>query len=153
MQIDSLLVFDPSGTAITVTADSTNILDMGAERDMGPGSKLRAFIAIQTTFTAAGAATLQVQLMGAPNNGGVPGAFAILSQTDAIGKANLTIGETIDMPLPAMPPQMGALHPPRFYKLHYIVGTGPMTAGSVEAWLTGGEVDENFAYPNNYVAV
>lgn len=161
MLIDSNLVFDPSGTAITASADSTNVIDACGTglpaspqgRDLGPGAKpLKVRVCVQTAFTAVGAATLQVVLKAAPDNGsGAPGTYAILSQTDAIPKASLVAGAYIDLPIPPAPPQMDvappdeiAGHMPRFYKIAYVVGTGPMTAGTVEAMVVSGDADTNF---------
>lgn len=166
MLIDANMVFDPNATAITASADSTNILTVGITggvpankgRDLGIGRKLVARVAIQTALLAAGAATLQVVIKGAPDNGsGAPGAFAIYAQTDAIPKANLVAGAYIDIPLPAAPPQAGGgledgePSPPCYYKLSYVVGTGPFTAGTVEAWLAeANSLDAQVPYPNNY---
>lgn len=164
MLIDSTQVFDPASTAITATADSTNILDAGITgglptvqgRDLGPGSKLSARVVVQAAFTAAGAATLTVQILGAPDNGsGAPGTFSVYAQSDAIPKANLTLGAFIELPLPPAPPQAGGNpedgepSPPRFYKLHYVVATGPFTAGAVQAWL-GDPADLSIPYKSGF---
>jgi len=168
MLIDSNLLFDPSGTAVTASADSTNVIDACGTglpaspqgRDLGPGAKpLKARVCIQTALIAAGAATLQVQLLAAPDNGsGAAGTYAILSQTDAIPKANLVAGAYIDIMIPPAPPQMDPLAPdevagsmPRFYKLHYVVGTGPFTGGTVESMIVSNDADTNFGgYARNY---
>jgi hypothetical protein len=102
MIIDKLLEFDPAGTLITVTAASTNVLDLhGASlipaaaskpgRDMGagvaPGAVPRLMVQVQTTFTAVGAATLQVQIQGAPDDGtGAAGAYVTYAETPAIAQ-------------------------------------------------------------------
>lgn len=132
MYLDKLLQFDPSGTAITVTAASTNVVDGQQARDMGVGDayeRMSVVITVGVTFTAAGAATLTVQLQGSTDNA----AWTTLIQTDAIPKANLTAGQRIIIP---MAPQYAAPHiagRPRYYRLNYVVATGPFTAGQVEA--------------------
>lgn len=165
MLIDSTNLFDPAGTAITVTANSTNILDMGITgglpsvqgRDIAIGAyKLSVRAVVQAAFLAAGAATLQLQILAAPDNGsGAPGTFSIYAQTDAIPKANLTLGQFIELPVPPAPPQAGGNpedgepSPPRFYKLNYVVATGPFTAGTVQAWL-GDPADLTIPYKSGF---
>jgi hypothetical protein len=69
MLLDSTQVFDPAGTAITVTASSTNVLDMGVARDMGIGDDPLVLVVLSDgTFAAAGAATLNIALQGSPDN-------------------------------------------------------------------------------------
>ena len=167
MWIDSNLLFDPANTAITASAASTNIFDAHitgglpgspAGRDLGPGKVLIARVVVQQTFTAAGAATLQVQLQAAPDSSGSPGTYVTLSQTDTIGKAALVAGAVISLPVPQAPPQFDTTPPfakplPRFYRLNYVVATGPMTAGQVQSFLTDQEYDLNIYNPNNFTVV
>jgi len=131
MILDKLLQFDPAATAITVTAASTNTIDALAFRDFGvdasPGANPMICVTIGSAFTAAGAATLQVQVQASVDNA----TWTVESQTDAIPKANLTAGQVIRMPMPIQQPQSAGI--PRYYRLNYVVATGPMTAGTVEA--------------------
>jgi hypothetical protein len=140
MLLDALLEFDAyTGVAITVTRDSTNILDMGAQRDMGVGERvLDLLCVINTTFAAAGAATLTVALQGAPNNAGVPGTFVQLAASPAYAVAQLIAGrELLRTPMPLWEPLVtpDLLNVPRFYKLVYTVAAGPMTAGKIASYL------------------
>lgn len=169
MLIDSLNVFDPSATAITSTADSTNILDMAMTgvpadplgSDLGVGLDMIVRICCQTTFTAAGAATLTIALKAAPDSSGSPGTYIILAQTDAIPKASLVAGAIIDIKIPVLPPQgeTGGLYEPaakvpRFYKLTYTVATGPFTAGTVESFICTANADRpQLVYSANYTVV
>lgn len=166
MWVDALNLFDPTNTPVTVSADSTNQFDVVGTglpaspqgRDLGPGAKLSVRVCLQQTFLAAGAATLQVVLKAAPDNGGVPGAFAILAQTDAIPKANLVAGAFIELPIPPQPPQSEAAPPaesgpPRFYKLGYVVANGPFTAGQVESFIVDEASSNNITYPRNFAAI
>ena len=155
MILDQNLRFDPAGTAITATAASTNTIDALAGRDLGvggtPGQDFLALITIGTAFAAAGAATLQVQLQASVDNAN----WTTESQTDAIPKANLTAGAVIKLPLGQQQPQSGSATPtvssiPRYYRLNYVVATGPFTAGTVTADLASGGVQEHPISPAGY---
>ncbi|MDB5405204.1 MAG: hypothetical protein JWL84_116 [Rhodospirillales bacterium] len=169
MIIDSLLLFDPSGTALTASAASTNVLDTVGTgipaspqgNDLGIGPQLKARICIQTALLASGAATLQIQLQAAPDNAGAPGTYITISQSDAIPKASLVAGAFIDLEVNPLPPQ-GMTSPPteapanipRFYRLNYVVATGPFTAGTIEAFLTDQVLSDNqVGYQRNFVVV
>lgn len=129
MILDKSLQFDPNPTLITVTAASTNVLDMLAQRDMSIGEEFTfwALVTVIVALTSAGATTLQVQLQGSVDNA----VWATLAQSDAIPKANLVAGATIKVPLAPQAPQSAGI--PRYYRLNYVVATGPFTGGSVEA--------------------
>ena len=152
MILDALLEFDNiAGVAITVTRDSTNILDMAAQRDMGVGDgTLGIMCKIITTFTAAGAATLTTSILGSADNV----TYYTLGVTFAEAVANLTVGrEIMRMPLPMadIVQQNGDAIAPRYYKLNYAVATGPMTAGAIASYLNGWDHrDANRAYAKNF---
>lgn len=167
MILDGNLVFDPAATAITVTAASTNIIDLhgsgmipaaaaGVGRDMGIGSSSGAtpklMVVVQQTFTAAGAATLNVQVQGAPDNGsGSPGSYVTYAETGAIAKGSLVVGNRIfdiDLPRVLVTPVTPA-NVPRFIRLNYVVATGPMTAGTVYAALILGR-DDQMTYQSGF---
>lgn len=166
MLLDKLYEFDPAGTLITVTAPSTNVLDLhGATllpafsatvlpgRDMGIGASggvvPRLMIVTQAAFTAAGAATLNLQFQGAPDNGaGVPGAYVTYAETGVIAKATLVNGVRIfdiDWPRVLTTPVAPA-NLPRFVRLNYVVATGPFQTGSVQAEVVLGR-DDQMNYP------
>ena len=93
MILDSLLQFS-SAQAITATADSTNVLDLGANRDVGPGRiPLVVFASAATAFTHGTAtATMTVSLYGAPNNAGVAGTYFEIGKTPALPLSMLQAG-------------------------------------------------------------
>lgn len=139
MILDKLLEFDPANTAVTVTADSTNTLDMAIARDMGSApdgmGTLEIVTYVQAAFVAAGAGTLNIQVLGAPDNAGVPGVFTVLAESGVIPKASLVLGARFDIVLPSQIPGAAV---PRYYKVTYTVATGPFTAGKVQTELCGG---------------
>jgi hypothetical protein len=132
MILDKLLQFDPSGTAITVTGPSTNVLDLLNARDLsivGMGPAMEAVVTVILALTSAGATTLQIQFQGSADNI----TWTTYGQTDAIPKANLPTGTVIRIP---WSPQAEAPHAaglPRYHRLNYVVATGPFTAGTVES--------------------
>lgn len=152
MLIDKLLEFDPAGTAITATAVSTNILDMVNAREMGnadqTGATPKLLILCQQTFTAAGAGTLNIQIQSAPDNGsGAPGTWTTSAETSPLTLAQLVAGNHLfDIDLPH---RAAGAAIPRFYRLNYVVATGPMTAGTVQSELIISR-DNIPAYPSGF---
>lgn len=150
-------VYDTAGLGVNVPAvNITGIVNNAAAAfgsDIGGGGPLaegpQLMVVVGTAFAAAGAATLEVELQAAiDSGGGVPGAWQTIMQTDEYALATLTAGQTIaNFTVPRRYP--GANFP-RFYRLNYVVATGPMTAGTIStsALLTG--VDDNPLYPANF---
>lgn len=146
-----------SNQAITVTAPSTGIIDLtglgvgmvanstnlifgettgqatvpGYDAGIGDGVSPPVLICIVgTAFTAAGAATLQPQLQAAIDDGtGNPSTWDTIAEQDAYAKTLLTAGKQIaEFTLPHRYPGQGF---PRFYRINYVVATGPFTAGTI----------------------
>jgi hypothetical protein len=127
MILDAKLKFN-TNQAVTVTADSTDILDLGAKGDALGEENM--YLVIQTNavaITAAGAATVDFELQTATD-----AAFTTpitLFKSGPIGKAALTANvEPVKTQLP--------IGVNRFLKVVYTVATGPLTAGSFDAFLT-----------------
>lgn len=114
--------------AITATADSTNAINAG-QAGANIGNQVDLLCEVEEAFTAAGAGTLTVSLVTATDE-----AFTspvTLVTTAAIPKATLVRGYQI--PISFLPAQLL-----QFFKLVYTVGTGPMTAGKINAGLVLG---------------
>lgn len=172
---DNSLIFSSytSPVAVTTTADSSVIdltgagvgnapamkgglgfpigLDIGA----GDGAALPSVnVTIGTTFTAGGAATLQISLKAAPQTSATvntEGTYTTLYISDAIPVADLVAGTVINIPIPPiLTAEAEAL--PRFYKLTYTVATGPMTAGNLSAGILMSQPNliEGIKYPGNF---
>ena len=123
MILDTNMLFSDA-QAITVTAVSTNVIDLGADRDLGVTSNLDLIALVGTAFLAAGAATLQMVLQTDDNL-----AFSspvTLVDTGAIPKATLVAGyDALKLRLPQVTE--------RYLRVSYTVATGPMTAGTLTA--------------------
>ena len=133
MMLDALLQLS-SAQAVTASAVSTNTIDLSVARDMGPGRPLYMVIGVDTTATAAGAATVTFQaITSAAANLGSP---TVLAQTDAIGKAELTAGRKL-ICVPVPPSVLNAQpNGQRYLGVNYEVATGPLTAGAFTCYLT-----------------
>ena len=129
MYQDAYLQFS-AAQAVTASAASTNVIDLGQARDMGAGENLCVDIRVATTCTASGAATVTFQLQIASD-----AAFSspiIIEQSDAIPKASLVAGAAIPMKVHRSSPYA----PQQYMRLYYVVATGPLTAGAFTAGLT-----------------
>lgn len=144
MLTDALLQLS-SAQAVTSTAFSTNTIDLGAARDIGQGEDLYVAIGVDEAATAAGAATVNFQIVTSPNaNLSSP---TIIGQTDAIAKTELTLGRK---PIVIPVPSAALLAQPigqRYFGLQYTVATGPLTAGKFTAHvvLEDSGVGKNYA--------
>lgn len=105
--------------AVTVTAASTNYIDLKAE---GLGDTPRKLvITVDEAAVAAGAATVVFALQ-VDTDAGFATALRTVVSSEAFGKAVLTIGRTpIQIPLPPFSEE--------FVRAYVTVATGPLTAG------------------------
>lgn len=162
--------------AVTVTAPSTNVYDTAGlgvgqpvsnifglatasgspasfGEDLGGGGPHaeapQLQVIVGAAFTAGGAATMQFQLQAAvdTNNTGTPGTWETITESDAIAVALLTAGA---VPVKfTVPERYLGQQFPRFYRVNYVVATGPMLTGTVSAQLLTG-IDSIQNYPANY---
>ncbi len=129
---DKKLMFSDSQD-LTSTADSTNILDLGAHGD-DIQRELTLFVQFRGTVESGGNSTLVITLNtdDALNAGGTDLAADNAIWTSAsIAKTALTDGAMlVKMPLP---PGIQ-----RYLRLTYTVGTANLTAGAIDAGLIWG---------------
>jgi hypothetical protein len=131
--------------AITASAASTNIMDLGATgtpirgnqlvRDIGAGTPVGFLAQVTEAFTAAGAGTLTVSLE-VDDNSGFSSATTVWT-SGAIPKATLVAGYRL--PIEYLPKGINE----RYFRLYYTVATGPMTAGKITAGLMLDGQDSN----------
>ncbi len=124
--------------AVTVTADSTNYIDLGAARDPGMFDGLDVLVTVTEAVTAAGAATVNFILQS--DNDSAFGSPTTVLDSGAIGKATLVAGYQFSFKIPR-----GIAE--RYLNLSYTVGTGPLTAGKFTAQVIDG-IQKSKAYPN-----
>lgn len=155
MILDALLALDSyAGVAITVTRDSSNILDMLNQRDMGVGDGVLDILCkVTTAFVTGDGALLTVEVKGAKDNAGAPGTFYSLAQTPtALAAGALTIGAElmkIGLPMWSEPVSGDPLNVPRYYKMVYTVTVGSFSAGKVAAYVIGRQGrDAQHSYPS-----
>jgi hypothetical protein len=128
--------------AITVTANSTNVYDLMAARDLGPGADVWLTLIVNTAFTASGSATLTIALVAA-DDAALSTNATTLWTTAAIGKATLVAGYKLAVEVPPNP-----VYPKgqRYLGIVYTVATGPMTAGKITAAFTNEQYDASGAF-------
>ena len=168
MILDAFLMFDsPSAPVnlaqIVATYNSTNVIDLGGPnipvlanlqgaRDIGIGDDpaLKLLVEVSTTFTSAGAATLQIALQGATDNGsGAPASYSTWWTSPAYALATLVAGaRLLDMDMPRPPAGIAI---PRFLRLNYIIGGATTTAGACIAGIVIDRVDQPYSSTGNQV--
>lgn len=121
--------------AITASAASTNIIDLGpirsgAVRDIGKGKHIPLLVQVTQQFAAAGAGTLTVTLEVDDNS--AFGSPKVVWTSPALALATLKPGFVI------IPEYIPRGTDEQFLRLNYTVATGPMTAGKVTAGVTMG---------------
>jgi hypothetical protein len=119
--------------AVTSTAVSTNTIDLGLNRDLGQGNPLFAIIGVAEAAAAAGAATVDFQIVASANaNLSSP---TVLMSTGPIAKTELTLGrKPIALRLPSAAINAAPLGA-RYLGLQYTVASGPLTAGKFSTWM------------------
>ena len=145
MILDGLLLFD-NASAITAGGPSANTIDLLNARDIAPGEQLAVLVQPIQDFTAGGAATLQVQFQGSADNV----TWSTYAESAAQPLGNLTAGKR---PFGIMVPRPDPDDPlPRYLRLNYIIGTGPMTGGKITAGILLDRADQNYYPPGIVIA-
>jgi hypothetical protein len=151
MILDKNLAFDGDGTtpvAVTVTRDSTNVIDLAVASDLSIGEDLYISVLSNGLFAAGGGATLTISFLGSPDNS----TWVTYNSTPALSIAQLNSRVVGGMTYPLssdVPSRLPGGVRPRYLKMAYTVATGPFTAGALHAFLNLGR-DQPEAYPKNY---
>ncbi len=169
MILDNFLMFDPPSLPAALaqvqgTYNSGNVLDLhmsgipvlanlqGA-RDMGIGDDpaLKMLVQVSTAFTSAGAATLQIALQGATDDGtGNPASYSTWWLSPAYALATIAVAgaRLYDMDMPRPPAGIAI---PRFLRLNYIIGGATTTAGACISGIVLDRFDQPYKSTGNAV--
>lgn len=146
MFVDAQLEFSDS-QAITASAASTNIIDFNPAFDYntvidaGAGEPTFLVVIPGVTFTAAGAATLTIELRSYANED-LSDTPTVIFTTTARALSTLVAGK------PAAVVALPSAEYKRYLSLYYTVETGPFTAGTLDAFITK-DAQTWRAYANN----
>lgn len=147
MIVDALLQLS-AAQAVTSTAVSTDTIDLLQNRDVGAGNDLYAIFTVDTAATAAGAATVNFQVISSASASLT--SPTVLAQTDAIPKTDLTAGRK-PIAVRISPQVLNSLPiGQRYLGVQYTVGTGPLTAGAFTCYITDSDVSVNKNYPSGF---
>ena len=149
MLTDALLQLS-SAQAVTATAVSTNTIDLSQTRDIGVGNELCAAFTVDVSAAAAGAATVEFQVItSASANLSTP---TVIASSGPIAKTELTAGRRPIFVDIAHAMTLAAPLGQRYLGVQYTVAAGPLTAGSFTAsitWDDAGDSSTKF-YPSGY---
>lgn len=138
MILDKLLMFSEA-QAVTATAASTDVIDLGpidgTRRDIGVGYPLEFWTTVNTTATASGDATVNVQLQTSPDNS----TWTTIASSGDLALSALVAGKRIVS-------QKVPSGVQKYLRVNYTVGTGPLTAGAFTSGINL-DVDNNTPYP------
>ena len=151
----SLTAGSATGQTITVTANSTNVVDLSLARDIGEGEDLYVQFTVGTAFTAAGAATLTPTivvssadtLLASPITIGTAGTIAVASLI-----AGYTFVVRLNPQLFGSATTVSSLGS-RYLGAVYTVATGPMTAGTITADIVTNIQDGKKFYASGFAIV
>ena len=117
--------------AITVDAVSTDTIDLSVARDIGEGKDLYMHFTVTEAFTAAGAATLTLQVIGSTAaNLGSP---VVLGSTGPIALADLALGKRHAVRINPLIGSLGYQYLGAQYDVSATLTAGKFTADIVEA--------------------
>ena len=120
--------------AVTATALSANVLELGVTRNIGAGEEVNLTVLVTETVTSGGASTVTFTLETDDDAG--LASPVVLATTVAIPKATLVAGfRAVDgVAVPAASYE-------RFLALRYTVGGAALSTGKFSAWLHKGRFD------------
>lgn len=119
--------------AITATAVSTNVVDLGTAKDHGPGEVLNLLVQVTENFATLTSLTVALQTDTVEGFGSVE----VVAQTAAIAAAALKAGYEFKLAIP----RQGLK---RFLRLNYTVGGSNATAGKITAGVVP-SLEQSFA--------
>lgn len=128
MIIDRMNHFNYPMQTVTATAPSTDVIDLrGAGASYGHANYLVTRVA--EAFTAAGSATLNIQLQTSNKSDFSTGVVTVYD-SGPIAKTDL-LKDTF-----AQKVSLSALQLKQYVRVNYVVANGPMTTGKLESFIT-----------------
>jgi hypothetical protein len=127
---------------VTVTAVSSDSIDLQAQRDLGKGSPLWMHFTVDDAVTAAGAATVTFEVVTADDED-LTVNVEVVGASRVYGKDELTALKRIAVRLNPQLESVGR----QFVGGRYVVATGPLTAGDFTADLVAAIGDGRTYYP------
>ncbi|MDD4913291.1 MAG: hypothetical protein PHP57_13440 [Sideroxydans sp.] len=146
MIVDDLLKVS-AAQAVTASAVSTNTIDLSQNRDIGEGEGLFVNFTVDTAATAAGAATVEFQIIASA--AAALTTPTVIGSSGAIPKASLVAGALFPV---RINPQVASLGL-RYLGANYVVTTGPLTAGAFTATVSKDLQDGRKNYPSGFSVV
>ncbi len=131
MILDSLLKLSDGQDFSQTTGDyySSNVINSGVTRDIGPGETLALFIAVDEAFTSSSStATVKFSVIDEADTTLDSSSVEIVS-TDDIIVTRLTLGKIIILPIPS------GLLTQQYLGMRVDIGTDTTTAGTVTAYI------------------
>jgi len=127
--------------ALTSAADSTNLIDLGAVRDIGTGEDLYVVVNVEVAFTDSGSdSTVTVSLEGDSTTTFTPDGIQALFIIPALAAAGDTFYAKLD---PGSAPLQY-----RYIQLSYLMTNGDLTTGTISAHLVH-DIQKYTAYADN----
>lgn len=133
--------------AVTATAVSTNTVDLSVARDIGEGNDLYMNFAVTEAALAAGAATVEFQVIASA--AAALTSPTVIGSSGAIAKTSLTLGANVSV---RINPQIASLGL-RYLGANYVVSTGPLTAGKFTADIVETIQDGRKSYASGFTVV
>jgi len=147
MITDALLQLS-AAQVVTVTALSTNTIDLSRNRDIGAGEDMYATFGVNASAAAAGAATVSFEVISSA--AAALTAPTVLVASGPIPKADLVAGRD---PFSICIPASSLTTLPtgqRYLGVRYVVAVGPLTAGSFTCNLTDSEISSGKFYASGF---
>ena len=144
-------------SAYAPTAETTTLfplyIDRLAQMDDGKGMDLIWYVRIGLAFTTSSSATLQLNLIGNATDPTFASGNVVILASPVLAVFTLLAGYELKYKLPRTQPTLvTAPNMLRYLTGQAVIGTGTMTAGNFDSWITPDDPQDNLFYPRNYNA-